>query len=168
MYSLLGGAVFYKHKDKLLSWLSSKAAVLVLGLLFLGSQLYYNSIFQGNFLEKEPVLLIVGVISIFAVLSYCVCTGFQNYFVSKTLEVLGKYSMGIYVMHVIAGAAARVLLKKLGVEDFYTHLVLGTIVGVVGPLVACKVFEAVNFKYMFSAPITGYLGSILKRDRAVG
>jgi energy-converting hydrogenase Eha subunit A len=41
--------------------------------------------------------------------------------------------MGIYVTHVIALAATRIILSKLGVHALPVHLILGVSAGVLGP-----------------------------------
>lgn len=54
---------------------------------------------------------------------------------------LGERSMTIFVLHVIAAAATRIVLVKLGVEVTELHIVAGVSVGVTGPLVAHEVIN---------------------------
>ena len=49
------------------------------------------------------------------------------------LSFLGKASIAIYVSHVIASAATRTMLVKIGVTDSSIHVVLGTASGIVFP-----------------------------------
>jgi uncharacterized membrane protein YcfT len=51
------------------------------------------------------------------------------------LRAIGMASMAIFVSHVIALAACRIALSKLGIEHPWLHLVGGTAVGVAGPLI---------------------------------
>ena len=53
--------------------------------------------------------------------------------VQAPFAALGKASMGIYVTHVIALAATRIILSKLGVHALAVHLILGVSAGVLGP-----------------------------------
>lgn len=55
---------------------------------------------------------------------------------ARIIGVLGLASMPIYLMHVLAASAFRMVLVKLGVSNLYVHLVLGTLVGLLVPLVA--------------------------------
>jgi fucose 4-O-acetylase-like acetyltransferase len=62
------------------------------------------------------------------------------------VRVLGVYSLEIYVAHVIASAGARIVLQKIfQVQDVATHLVIGTVCGIVFPLMLtwlCRRFHA--------------------------
>jgi fucose 4-O-acetylase-like acetyltransferase len=61
---------------------------------------------------------------------------------SRTLRVLGRLSMAIFVMHVVAAAAARfVLSRPLGIDDVWAHLLLGTAAGLALPAAAAIALE---------------------------
>lgn len=64
-----------------------------------------------------------------------VLLGLRSSPVMAWLEPLGRASAAIYVAHVLFSAALRILLVKLGVTSLPLHLVLGTLIGVLGPLV---------------------------------
>jgi fucose 4-O-acetylase-like acetyltransferase len=53
--------------------------------------------------------------------------------VNRCLAELGHASMAIYVSHVIALAAARIALVMIDVTSIWLHVVVGTVIGVVGP-----------------------------------
>ena len=58
------------------------------------------------------------------------------------LAALGRASLAIYVMHILAGSGARIVMQKmLGVDAVSVHLVVGTVVGIVLPLVALRLIE---------------------------
>lgn len=60
----------------------------------------------------------------------------------ETLFVyLGKYSLPIFLMHVVFTAQARIVLGRLGVEDSFTVLMAGTLLGVCMPLAVNAVAE---------------------------
>jgi surface polysaccharide O-acyltransferase-like enzyme len=70
---------------------------------------------------------------------------------SGTLCLLGRLSMSIFVMHVIAAAAVRSLLTTvLGIENVALHLALGTGCGVGLPVLAVAVLDR--------ARLTAWLG----------
>lgn len=50
------------------------------------------------------------------------------------LARLGSLTMPIYLAHIVALAAARIGLTKLGIGDLTTHIVVGTLVGILLPL----------------------------------
>lgn len=53
----------------------------------------------------------------------------------RTLQFLGMASMAIYLMHTIFSAALRSLLLALDITDLSTHLLLGTLIGIVASLI---------------------------------
>jgi fucose 4-O-acetylase-like acetyltransferase len=52
---------------------------------------------------------------------------------TRPFSALGKASMTIYVTHVMAMAAIRIVLLKLGIRDLGVHLLVGTSLGVLLP-----------------------------------
>ncbi|TSD48939.1 acyltransferase [Rhodococcus sp. KBS0724] len=76
---------------------------------------------------------------------------------SRPLEFLGRRSMEIFLAHVFAINAVRVVLNKAGVDSPAIHIVLGTIAGVALPLLLWWVVTRFRNPFIFSAPafITG-------------
>lgn len=69
------------------------------------------------------------------------------------LSYIGRYSMEIYLMHIIAGSGVRVLLKGVaGIDDVVTHLLLGTMIGIGLPLLVAEVSRRTGFEWLFSPP----------------
>lgn len=54
---------------------------------------------------------------------------------SLFVQRLGVASLAIYLAHVIASAVFRIIASRLGLEDVWLHLVFGSFVGLLGPLV---------------------------------
>lgn len=54
---------------------------------------------------------------------------------AQPFSALGKASMTIYVTHIMAMAAIRIILLKLGVRDVGVHLLLGTSLGLLLPYI---------------------------------
>ena len=53
---------------------------------------------------------------------------------SRWLALLGTASMAIYVLHTIFSAGTRIALRSVGFSDNLVALVLGTVIGIAGPL----------------------------------
>jgi fucose 4-O-acetylase-like acetyltransferase len=71
-------------------------------------------------------------------LTFCVISFFSSLSNSRTTKVLtqlGLASMAIYLAHTIFSAATREVLFSLGISDLTTHVILGTLIGVVGPFI---------------------------------
>lgn len=78
----------------------------------------------------------------------------------KWLIVIGSSSMAIYLMHIIAGSGARIVLVKLfGITSTEIHLLIGLTAGIGLPLVAVRVVEKYNLTYVFRAPLSDLLRS---------
>jgi len=67
------------------------------------------------------------------------------------VATLGRRSLEIFVAHTLASAGFRIVLQRgLGVSDPMVHVLGGTAVGLVGPLVLVVVAERFRFPYLFS------------------
>lgn len=62
---------------------------------------------------------------------------------------LGTISMAIYVMHVIPGAATRIVMVRLGVESVGLHLLAGTALGVFLPVLAYLILKRLGLLRLF-------------------
>lgn len=61
--------------------------------------------------------------------------------------------MTIYLMHILAGSGVRVILSKfLGIDSIAAHLVVGTLIGLVAPLLAQIVINRFNLHFLLTPP----------------
>lgn len=76
------------------------------------------------------------------------------------LAFLGRRSLEIFLAHVIFTAATRIALIQLGVTAVAPHLVLGTLIGIAGPLAVWWVGARTGAPWLFVAPraLTGPRG----------
>lgn len=68
------------------------------------------------------------------------------------LAFLGRRSLEIFLAHIIFTAATRIALEQAGVLSVAPHLVLGTLMGVAGPLALWWLGARVGVPWLFSAP----------------
>jgi fucose 4-O-acetylase-like acetyltransferase len=125
--------------------------LLALASLSIAGQLFFHK--SGyNYLDKGGLLLALSVVSLLAVVSFSSwLTRFGFYF----MAYVGSSSMAIYLMHIIAGSGARVILDKfLGVESLTVHLSLGVLLGLFLPLIAVRIAGYFRIPYLFSFPIS--------------
>ncbi|WP_026460540.1 acyltransferase family protein [Schaalia suimastitidis] len=87
---------------------------------------------------------VVAVLAVSALLSRFEAT-------AKPLAYVGRYSLQIFLAHVLAMAATRIVLVKLGVTDVTVHVVLGTAVGTLVPLVLWHLTK-VALPWLWRAP----------------
>jgi fucose 4-O-acetylase-like acetyltransferase len=131
------GVVFYQKKELVAKY--NDFILPVLFITFVTLQWYFH--IQLNLLyttEKYWLALLVAICSILFVSSLSISL---LRFKLKWLAFLGKASLGIYVMHILAGSGTRIILHKFLTDDVLTHLVVGTAVGVLFPLMIITFFK---------------------------
>ncbi len=68
------------------------------------------------------------------------------------LALCGRHSLEIFLAQIVAAAAVRVVLLRLGVTDVPVHALLGTLVGVAVPLALASVAENLGIGWLFRLP----------------
>lgn len=63
---------------------------------------------------------------------------------------MGKFSLYIFVMHVICAAGVRTLLLKMDVKDFAVHLSFGLLAGILIPIGVAIVTRKTGLTYLFT------------------
>lgn len=72
---------------------------------------------------------------------------------AQLLAFLGRRSLEIFLAHIIATAGTRIVLVQLGVNSPALHLFMGTVVGVMAPLVLWWVTDRAGLgRWLFSTP----------------
>ncbi|MBY0579675.1 MAG: acyltransferase family protein [Burkholderiales bacterium] len=137
-------------------WFLNKGAIdikalLPLALLFIVMQ--YAVFFTGAIiLEQQLTVILLASIGILTVIGIA-----QR---SRFFSVLGLYSMEIYLMHVIFGSGMRILVQKgLAVEALLPHLIMGTLAGVLLPILATRWIHNIRFEFLLRPPRLIRLGS---------
>ena len=71
------------------------------------------------------------------------------------LADIGKASMGIYLLHILASSSIRVLLQKvLDNNTFEVHLILGMLAGIIIPIICVYISKIIKAPYIENAPIS--------------
>jgi len=129
----------------------------LLGMLFsfiVGQWLFHDYLsleYTGRGIES----LLLALISIIFVVSLSAHLSKKSY---RFLAFIGSSSMAIYLMHILAGSGARVILTKLvGIDSFAVHLLLGCLIGVLAPLVVLTIINRLKTPYIFFAPVSAWL-----------
>lgn len=126
----------------------------VLACAFFAAQFMFHLILGLNYLDFGIASLALAIISIFFIISLSM----QIFLKPNPLIVLiGSSSMAIYLIHVLAGGGARVLLKSIGIEAFVPHVIIGCLAGLFIPLLFAVIISRLRIRYIFSAPISRLL-----------
>jgi len=103
----------------------------------------FNS-YQENPLLK-PVVAFCGIAASVAVAIMLSRIGGWGF-----VRVLGFYSLEIYVAHTIASASLRILLRKvLRLEEPALHIIIGTLGGIVLPLILVRLCHRFHTEWLF-------------------
>jgi fucose 4-O-acetylase-like acetyltransferase len=138
-------AGIYMHRFDLsfpLKW------IVFLPVVGLASALFAVAVFWGRTASKEIPFsyqslpaCILGITLVFA-LSHLLSE--RTTLLRSVFSTLGKASMTIYVLHVITGSAARVVLRELGVSNVSVLMMTVLVVGLYVPLLAQKIFTRLH------------------------
>ncbi len=72
--------------------------------------------------------------------------------VSRFLLFMNTYSFQIYLLHTIFTAGIRIVLQRVGVSQWWLHVVLGTIGGIVFSVLAAEIAKRIKFLNFFFFP----------------
>ncbi|MDO9043398.1 MAG: acyltransferase [Desulfocapsaceae bacterium] len=80
--------------------------------------------------------------------------GFSQYLARKNccrpIKYLGIHSLQIYLVHMLAGVGARIILSKLfHIQNPALHICIGVIAGLWAPIIIYKISLIIHFPYLF-------------------
>ncbi len=79
---------------------------------------------------------------------------------SSLFAFIGRYSMEIFLMHVIFGSGIRVLMQKgFAMEALLPHLLIGSVLGILLPILAVKVIHRMKLEFLLKPPKMLKLGN---------
>ena len=135
-----------------------------LTLLFLCGQYVFHFPLGLYYENKGVASLCLALVSILTVVSISSFLSVRHY---RFFVFIGTSSMAIYLMHILAGSGVRVILKSLmGIDSFAVHIVAGTLLGVLAPLLAVFIINKFNIPYVFSAPVSRWVSGLLGKTTA--
>ena len=71
---------------------------------------------------------------------------------SRALALVGQRSLEIFLAHIVPASGTRILLSRAGVEEFWVHLVLGTVVGIGAALLLWWICRRLRVTWLFGLP----------------
>ncbi|WP_322920230.1 acyltransferase [Nocardioides renjunii] len=72
--------------------------------------------------------------------------------VAGPVALVGRRSLEIFLAHIVVASGTRIVLVQLGVADPWVHLVAGTTLGVVVPVVLAVGAERLGWTWLFGLP----------------
>ncbi len=146
----IGFTRYYKRKALGRSW-----ALYSLGVVFIITQYIFHKTLGLTYHDKGLFSLALAFIGILLVVSVSRRAALRP---NRFIVFIGTSSMAIYLMHILAGSGARIVLGKvMGVDSVVVHLVVGCLVGVLAPLVAAEMIRRFRIPFVFAAPLSAPL-----------
>ena len=82
--------------------------------------------------------------------------------VVRFLDFINKYSFQIYLLHTIFTAGIRIILLRINIEEWWIHVLLGTVCGLIFSVLTAEVAKKIKFLNFFFFPAQTY--TLNKRD----
>lgn len=150
----VSGIAFGKYLMNMEKYNTSLWVVVSLFIIFMGSGYF---IFENL---VEPVRFTAGAQThpfyflYLAILGMTFCICLSQYLSKKNgfqfLQILGNYSLQIYLVHMLAGVGARmVLLYVFGIQNWVIHIIIGVGFALIAPIVLQKISDRIKFPYLF-------------------
>ena len=76
--------------------------------------------------------------------------------ISHFLDFLSKHSFQIYLLHTIFTAGIRIILLRMNIAQWWIHVILGTVCGLVFSVLAALIAKKVKFLNFFFFPAKAY------------
>ncbi len=142
------GVWFNTIKERLAANAGYWALAGVLG--FLVGQYIFHGPMGLDYSVKGLASLGLALVSILAL--SCLCLWLARAPAAWVLS-LGGASMGIYLMHILAGSGTRIVLSRfLGVRDAGLHLLIGCLAGILLPMLVIRLARKVGVTGLFEVP----------------
>ncbi len=131
---------------------SSTSSLVITWLVFILSQYLFHGYWGMLYTDKGVETLFLAFVSILFIVSLSITIAKVP---CRFLAYIGASSMAIYVMHILAGSGARVLLIQVfAIDAIAIHLVVGCLAGVLLPLLVLTMMNALKISMAFSSPIS--------------
>ena len=105
-----------------------------------------------GFLQLYGLHGLILPLAVFGILLTCYLANYlATHNLLRFLKYLGYISLPIYVAHVLSGSGVRIILDKLfNIHHVGVHLFIGTILGIVFPIILYEFGKRIKFPYLFT------------------
>ncbi|WP_233429236.1 acyltransferase family protein [Klebsiella variicola] len=143
------GCVFNKYYPVFMRLLTNRSIILVTCLLFFVEYLYFIK-YKNNYLPLNLCTAFIAFIAIAWVSNVSILLSCFNL---RWLEKIGKLSLIIYLVHILAASGTRIILSKIfHIESWFVHVFVGTFIGITAPLIFYKLVVRYNLNFIFEYP----------------
>lgn len=126
-----------------------KCLVVILHLVA-GAVFIFMNMIESPFIKEFMFLLgIYASILFISILQNCKV-------ISRFLDFINKYSFQIYLLHTIFTAGSRIILLRLNITEWWIHVPIGTVCGIVFSVFAAIIAKKVGFLNFFFFPTKAF------------
>lgn len=126
-----------------------KCLVVILHLVA-GAVFIFMNMIESPFIKEFMLLLgIYASILFISILQNCKV-------ISRFLDFINKYSFQIYLLHTIFTAGSRIILLRLNITEWWIHVPIGTVCGIVFSVFAAIIAKKVGFLNFFFFPTKAF------------
>ena len=121
-------------------------------LIFCAGQWWFHFGLGYRYEDRGIMSLMLALSGIAVVCQLSMWVAERGYGIIRTL---GLASMAIYLMHILAGAGARIIsIRVFGIDSWAWVIAISVVVGVFVPLAMLRVSERYKIPFLFSAPLS--------------
>ncbi len=144
---MLAGKIIGAEKINIPFW----GVILLLAALIGSGYFIFENLISPTRLADRSHLFYFLYLSVLGIIA---CSALAQYLAEKNiaqfLQVLGTYSLQIYLVHMLAGVGIRMaLLLVFGIQNWAAHIIIGVTFALVTPILMQKISDRVNFPYLF-------------------
>jgi fucose 4-O-acetylase-like acetyltransferase len=126
--------------------------------------------FETSFLKLDPsqpaAINFLGA-SLGILSTLCLAIYLAKIKIMDFLQYLGFLSMPIYLAHLLSVVGVRIILQKVfHVNDLILHIIAGTSVGLIFPIILYQITKKLRFPYLFSLSKRSSLSSAISGSEA--
>ena len=143
----IGTFINFKSLDKIPTW--SKCLV-VLTHIAVGVFFILTNKIEAPLIKE--IMLLLGIYS--SIMFISMIQGVK--IISRFLDFVNKYSFQIYLLHTIFTAGIRIILIRMDISQWWIHVLLGTVCGLVFSVLAAVIAKKVKFLNFFFFPAKVY------------
>ena len=129
--------------------------IIMLTISFVVLSLLYCYIVKNNIINGKITMLFKFLLAIMGIIvNIQIFKNLTNVIEKyKIFNLISKNTFPIYLMHTTFSAGIRIVLLKLGINNFYIHFVLGLALGMLGPILVERILEKIKYGNVILYPL---------------
>lgn len=140
IYFSIGTILFDKKKCK-------KLLTLFVSIFYVSMSLLVYTCVKNSYINKVLSMC-------FAVVEIWIMPNvFKSDYTLKILDTFKKYTFQIFLLHTFFSAGIRIVLLKIGIDNFLIHLLTGVVAGIYLPVVVSIISEKIKITQIVFYPI---------------